>query len=315
MSNRFQRDVFIEEIRKAAAKDADIYIISADFGAPALDQFRSELPDQFIHAGISEQNMIDLAAGMALMGKKVYVYAMAPFITLRCLEQLKCAIAVMNLPVTVLVVGVGLGYADAGPTHYSTEDIACMRSLIGAELYSPCDDQGTGEIAKLTYTSPAFRIVRLDRQALPTIYQDFSRHIEKGFVELVEGESVCILSCGYILHRAMTVQSRLAARGIQCGLIDVFRIKPIDNDLPKTLETYDSVITLEEQSLSGGFGSSILEACADGGIIKRFYRMGLPERYCFENGGRDYLLDRFGLSTDAISDVVERALSENAESS
>ena len=136
---RFQRDAFINKVFELAEKDPSVYFISADFGAPALDQFREQLPDQFIHAGISEQNMIDVAAGLALDGNKVYVYAMAPFITLRCYEQLKCSLAMMNLPVTVIAVGPGLGYADAGPTHYLTEDFACLRALVQCELYSASD--------------------------------------------------------------------------------------------------------------------------------------------------------------------------------
>ena len=130
----FQRDVFIDEIHAAARRDPAICFISADFGAPALDGYRAALPGQFIHAGISEQGTIDLAAGLALAGRKVYVYAMAPFITLRCMEQLKCTLAVMELPVTVIAVGVGLGYADSGPTHYTTEDLACMRALASVTL-------------------------------------------------------------------------------------------------------------------------------------------------------------------------------------
>ena len=101
---RFQRDVLIDELYDLARRDKDIYFLSADFGAPSLDRFREDLADQFLHVGISEQNMIDMAAGMALSGKKVYVYAMGPFITLRCLEQLKCSLAQMNLPVTVISV-------------------------------------------------------------------------------------------------------------------------------------------------------------------------------------------------------------------
>ena len=97
----FQRDVFIEEIFKAAKNDRDIFFVSADFGAPSLDRFREELPRQFVHSGISEQHMMDMAAGFALAGKKVYVYAMAPFISLRSIEQTKCGPGLMNLPICV----------------------------------------------------------------------------------------------------------------------------------------------------------------------------------------------------------------------
>ena len=103
--------------------------------------------------------MIDMAAGLALSGKKIYVYAMSPFITLRCLEQIKCSLAMMNLPVTVLSVGPGLGYADAGPTHYSNEDIACLRSIAGVQLYSASDSVVTKAIASLTLDNPKLRII------------------------------------------------------------------------------------------------------------------------------------------------------------
>ena len=309
MSKSFQRDAFIEEIRAAAEKDSDIYFISADFGAPALDRFRDELPNQFIHSGISEQHMIDMAAGIALEGKKVYVYAMAPFISLRCLEQIKCSIALMNQPVTVLVVGVGLGYADAGPTHYTTEDIACLRTMIGAEIYSPCDDQSTREIARLTYTQPSFRMIRMERHPLPTIYTSgfSSENLQSGIVELVEGTSVCLLSYGNSLHRTLEAQKELEKEGIKAGVVDVFRTVPVSPELLGVIEKYDSVITVEEQCLAGGFGSIILELLADNRVLKPVYRIGLEERYYFMNGGRKYLLDRFGLSVEAICEAVKQS--------
>ena len=123
----FMRDVFIDEIYKAALKDKNIYFLTPDMGAPSLDKFREKIPNQFIHCGISEQHMIAMAAGLSLKGKKVFCYAMAPFITSRCYEQIKCSIAAMDQNVNLIGIGVGLGYADAGPTPYTTEDRATMR--------------------------------------------------------------------------------------------------------------------------------------------------------------------------------------------
>ena len=195
---QFQRDILIDKIYEMALKDKDIYFISADFGAPALDRLRDDLPEQFLHAGISEQNMIDVAAGLALSHKKVYVYAMGPFITLRCLEQLKCSLAQMNLPVTVISVGLGLGYADAGPTHYITEDLACLRSIVNFEVYTPSDLSTVLELAELTNRKPALRVLRLDRNAVENRYgQGVS--VDTGFAELKKGDRVGIFSCGYIL--------------------------------------------------------------------------------------------------------------------
>ena len=114
-----QRDAFIEEITKKLNQDQNIYFLSADFGAAALDDLKERFPNNFLHCGISEQMMLDLAAGLALEGNQVFVYAMAPFLSLRSIEQTKCGAGLMNLPICLVSVGIGLGYADAGPTHYS----------------------------------------------------------------------------------------------------------------------------------------------------------------------------------------------------
>ena len=301
-----QRDAFIEVIHLAARKDRDIFFLSADFGAEALDAFRNELPNQFIHCGISEQHMIDMAAGLALAGKKVYVYAMGPFLSLRCYEQTKC-LAMMSLPVTMISVGVGLGYADSGPTHYLTEDIACMRALNGIEILTPADAVAATEAARLSLNHQKFRYIRLDREPLPSIYsfEVFEDVLQDGFHQLEIGSEICILSSGYMLHRVIAARDKLLQDGINIGVIDLFRIKPINSNFLSVLDQYKAIVTVEEQCLSGGFGSAILEEMADNDMSKSVHRMGLPDRYFFENGGRSRLLDVFGLSVENICEVVK----------
>jgi transketolase len=167
---KLMRDVLIQEIFARAQRDRKILFMSADLGAESLDSFRETLPSQFIHPGICEQNMIDVAAGLAASGKTVFTYAMASFITARCYEQLKVALGAMKQPVTVVSVGVGLGYDDAGPTHYTTEDMACLRALPGVEIWTPCDEESTREITQECCERPAFRYIRLERPALPEVY-------------------------------------------------------------------------------------------------------------------------------------------------
>ena len=121
-----QRDIFIKEITKKMEIDKKIYFLSADFGAAALDELRVKFPKNFIHCGISEQAMLDIATGLALEKNKVFVYAMAPFLSLRAIEQVKCGPGLMKLPICMISVGIGLGYADAGPTHYANEDFSCL---------------------------------------------------------------------------------------------------------------------------------------------------------------------------------------------
>ena len=300
---QFQRDILIDKIYEMALKDKDIYFISADFGAPALDRLRDDLPEQFLHAGISEQNMIDVASGLALSGKKVYVYAMGPFITLRCLEQLKCSLAQMNLPVTVISVGLGLGYADAGPTHYITEDLSCLRSIVNFEVYTPSDLSTVVGLAELTNRKPALRVLRLDRNAVEDLYCQRAP-VDRGFAELKKGDRIGIFSCGYVLQRIFKNWDEVS-NGLDIGLVDVFRNKPLNlEELKPIFEKYEKIITVEEQCLAGGFGSSILETISDLNMINSVKRLGLEERYYFENGGREYLLDNFGISNQKLKETI-----------
>ena len=298
----FPRDLFIEQVFHAAKKDRDIFFISADFGAPALDNFRENLPKQFIHSGISEQHMINMAAGLALSGKKVYAYAMAPFLALRCFEQIKGTLSLMHQPVTLVSVGVGLAYADSGPTHYITEDLACLRALNGMEALTASDSESATELANLTIDQPGLRYIRLDRQPLLPIYNgNYKRVLKSGVCEIFTGEKACIVTSGYMISRAIAARQELLKEGLNVGVIDLFRTKPMDIHAIKSVLThYQHIITLEEQGLDAGFGSALLELLNDHLIVKTVKRMGLPSSYIFENGGRDFLLDQNGLSVASI---------------
>ena len=285
------RDVFIETIYEEAKRNPNLIFLCCDLGAKALDEFRVKLPKQFIHTGISEQHMMDLAAGLSQCGKLVYAYAMAPFSTFRCFEQIKVALGAMKQPVTVIGVGVGFGYDDAGPTHYAIEDLACMRTIAGMEVHTPADNTCVAELAKLTYTKPKLRYVRLDRKMLGGLYLDRSDFkIEDGLIETVAGKDIAILSSGFPLHTALKVREKFKAEGLEIGIIDVFRLKPMNAaKLVQITSKYKKLITLEEHFLNGGFGSAILEALNDAGHARQITRLGVGDDYYFENGGRKNL--------------------------
>ena len=302
------RDAVIDTIYDAAKSDKDIIFISADLGAAALDKFRDFLPDQFIHAGISEQNMVDLASGLSLSGKKVFLYAMAPFITARCYEQVKSVLASMNLPVTLIAVGVGLGYDHATMTHFTTEDVACMRALNGIEVLSPADENSAIAITKAAINRPAFRYIRLERQPQKHLYHSsFTNSVEQGFVHLVEGVDVGIVGCGYLVHKALLAQKTLEKLKVSAGVIDLFRIKTINAaGLTNILSSYPALVTIEEQILDGGFGSAVLETLCDQNISKPLKRIGIRDGFDVVNGDRDQLHNLYGIDTPHI---VEAALS------
>lgn len=309
-AQKLPRDSFIDEIYEEATRNDRIYFMSADLGAKALDRFRKDCPGRFIHAGICEQNMVDVAAGLAQCGKIVYLYAMAPYVTLRCFEQIKVSLGHMELPATLIGNGIGFSYTDAGPTHYATEDIACMRSLCGCEVVSCSDNTSAVETARLTYRQPALRYVRLDRKFLPEVYPPSDhRFLRDGIVETDPGKGTCIVTNGYMLHKAREVREILAKQGLQVALVDVYRIKPIDIEvLKRVLGPYQKIVTLEEHILSGGIGGAVVEAMADAGLRQPVLRLGIRDRYFCENGGRDYILGLSGLDIPTITAKVAQFL-------
>ena len=301
MAGRLQRDAFIEVIREAARTDDRIVFLSADFGAEALDAFRTELPNQFLHCGISEQHMIDLAAGLALAGKKPFCYAMGPFITMRCLEQIKCSVAIMNLPVTIIGVGVGLSYADSGPTHYLTEDLAVMRAIPGIEILTAADTPTAVEIAHFSLRWPAARYVRLDREMLPDLSSETITGVEQGVATVRTGKDCAVVSCGWGVHLGLEVAMILQDQhGVDCAVFDLVRLKPLPRFVMKWLSSVPLLAVLEEQTPPGGIWPALLEAKEGADFEPKMLRFQLDDGYYFDNVGRRNLAASGGLDPERM---------------
>ena len=300
----FQRDEFIREIYFSAKKNRKIFFLSADFGAPALDDFRFKLKSQYLHLGICEQNMVDFAAGLALEGNKVYIYAMAPFLSLRCLEQHKTATCLMNLDVCSIITGIGLSYANSGPTHYSTEDFACLRSIPNCEIYTASDPNAAKLIAKQTLLNNKPKFVRLDRKAENNILEELNlAHVTEGFRFLKrcgsDRKKICVIGQGTIIRRAIDATMNLnEGNRLSVSVIDLIRAKPFPEKLKNIINEYDSVLTLDEQTSQGGLGSLIYENLSKKQQIRN---LSLPDKFIFENIGRSKLLDINGLSVQNIN--------------
>ncbi|MGE5294008.1 MAG: hypothetical protein ACM3VT_04215, partial [Solirubrobacterales bacterium] len=148
--NMTQRDAFFERLYELARKDKDIVIVAADMSAPALDQFRTDLPGQFVNVGIAEQNAIQIASGLAMTGKKAFAYAISPFITLRCLEQIRVSNGIMGIPITIVGMGTGFSYCSDGPTHHLIEDLAIMRAIPNIRIMNVTDNVMARSLADMT---------------------------------------------------------------------------------------------------------------------------------------------------------------------
>jgi transketolase len=313
-----QRDIFINELFNYAKTDKDVIMISVDMGAPALDQWREKLPEQFIAAGISEQNAINVAAGLSAEGKKVYVYFMASWVA-RCFEQIRYSCCMGDNPITIIGNGIGLGYAPAGPAHSPTEDIAYMRSLNHIEIITPANLNFIKSLVDLTYNVPKLRYIRLERsiaKQAESFYKDINENtiknglslIKPGLSEYTDRPKVAIISSGYMLGRAIDVSNKLLELDgrIENCVFDLWKIKPLNVDyFNLLLNGFTHIITLEEQSLDGGFGSAIYECLLDNQIFIKTLRIGLPSRFLFKNGNREQLLNTNGLSVESIYNQIK----------
>ena len=299
------RDAFFDALYPIFQRDKNCIFITADYGAPSLDRFADELPGQYYTVGIAEQQLIDMACGMAIEGRKVYTYAAAAFLTLRCYEQNKLSVCGMNLP--IVNVGVGSGYAfDAmGPSHHAVEDITIMRALPNLTIHNPADSVAGEALAGISYENPGPQYIRFDRAGTPEVYTGRDVNFEDGVIELERGEDLCIIATGIMVAQALHVRERLQARGLKVGVLDLCRLKPINTKLLfKYLSGVSNVVTLEEHLLAGGMGSAIAELFIDEGISTPTLRIGQKDRFVFDMGGREEIWRIYGLDVDGITHSV-----------
>lgn len=301
MNNISQRDAFWNKVYELAKADRDIIIITADMGAPALDKIRRDLTSQFINVGIAEQNAITVAAGLVLTGKKVFAYAIAPFITLRCLEQIRVANAIMKIPITIVGVGAGFSYEDSGPTHHLTEDIAIMRSMPHITINSLTDSVMASAFAKISCKMQTTNYIRLDRQVFPDIYSK-NNDFTKGLSVLRKAKEYYIVSTGSMTHTALDIANKLEEKKINVGVIDIYTLPINDSLFLEIIEGSKKLISLEEHFLPGGLGSVVCEVLNDNNFLIPVKRIGLPidRGYCYKYGGRETIRSYYGLDRESI---------------
>lgn len=302
------RFAVVKTIYKAGLENQNIYFITGDYGHADTEGFREHFGSRYFNAGMSEQNIIGMAAGLALSGMKVFVYSIVPFITLRCYEQIKVDVCDHNVDVTIIGGGGGFAYGDAGATHYSIEDIAAMRALPNMKVVAPANPMEaqllTEEILKIG--GPAY--IRIGRGKEPDPEHAYTLRFGKAYVAR-EGEDITIISTGTILEEALRAAGILAVKGVSTEVLNMHTIKPLDADaIQERVGNRKAIFTLEEHSIYGGLGSAVSEVIAEiPGEKPRFLRFGVPDRWPGVVGSQHYLRDISGISAEK---VVERISNE-----
>lgn len=310
------RDVFIEEIHHRMYEDNDILFISADFGSPKLDSIRKDFKDRFINVGIAEQNLINISTGLALEGYTVYAYAIAPFLTMRAYEQIRINISLhsqlKDMNINIIGVGTGLSYDVTGPTHHCLEDISIMMTLPNITIFSPSDWILSQKFVDYSIKIKRPKYIRFDGKFLPQIYEKEDIVLEKGFYEIKKGKDICLISTGYMTHKAIDIANTLVTDNINIGVVDIFLLKPLNEDLFfDAIKRYKWVVTLEEAFINKGGLDSLISSILDRNDIEnsiRSKRLGFKDTYIFDIGDREYLHKLYGLDNDNIIKIIKKVL-------
>lgn len=294
------RDVFFDRVYELAALDKRFMLLTADHGALGLVKYQKDFPGRYLNVGIAEQNMISFAAGLALGGFRVFVYSIINFVTLRCLEQISVDLSGMRLSVTIVGVGAGFTYSSDGPTHHGLQDVAAMASVPNLTIYNSSDPVNTAAFASLAYAGVGPAYIRIEKGIFPSLYapdHDFS----EGLALLRPGKDIMIIATGIMTSRALEVAKELEAQAISAGVIDLYRLKPLNaKGLVNLLKNTRRVVTLEEHLLTGGMGSMVSAALHDENATIPLKRIAIPDQHCFAYDERDKMQEHYGLGKDQI---------------
>ena len=301
------RDTFVRTLLEIAKKDKNVYIITGDLGFGVLKPFWEQLPDQIINAGIAEQNMTSIAAGLAMQGKIVYTYSIGNFPTLRCIEQIRNDCAYHNANVKVVCVGGGFVYGSLGMSHHATEDIAMMRSLPDVTVLAPGDLVEAEAATKAIYETPGTCYLRLGRGGEKRIHETLDSFTIGKAIEIQKGEKVAVFSAGAIFDEVNEACEELKAQGITPTVYTFPTVKPIDKAvILECAKTHKAIVTVEEHNLSGGFGSAVAEVLAEtDGAKAKLVRVALDDRYSCIVGSQKYLRKQYSIDAKAIVEKVK----------
>ena len=298
MFGRFMLDI--------AKKNKKLIILSADLGrSSGLARFKIEFPNQYISIGISEQNLIGVASGLADEGYKVFVTSFAPFLSMRASEQIRMNLGYMKHNVNLVALGSGLSMGFLGNSHFGLEDIAIMRTIPNLNITCPADCSELGKVLNdYAFNDRGPSYIRLT--GVPGSVNVYEKNYKYRFgknITLSKGSDVLILSHGSILGQIKLSLNILKKSKISAELVNIVSLKPIDESITKLLSKYKKIITFEEHTTVGGLGSIIAEKILKYKINSQLYSFSLPDKFG-PTAKYDHLLKYHGLDASGITKKI-----------
>lgn len=308
--------IFGVALPELAMSHENLRIVTADLGTlSGLDRFKTANPDKYLNVGIAEQNMVGIAAGLAKEGNCVFATTYATFITMRSFEQIRHNLGYLKYDVKIVGSSSGIVMGMSGNTHYALEDIALMRAIPNMTVLSPADSVEAVKMAQalVKMDGPAYLRLSGDLNC-PMVYkEDYLFEIGKGVV-LKKGTDVALIATGTMVSESLKAAEQLKQEGISCSVVDMHTIKPLDQELLGELfVSHRLLVTVEEHSTIGGLGSAIAEYKAGFPNSPRQIMIGLPDAFG-KAGEYTYLLEKYGLTANAIAEKIEKEWSNRSDS-
>lgn len=294
------RNAFIHTLLEEARLDPSIILITGDLGFSVFETFQHELPNQFINAGIAEQTMMSMAAGIASTRKRVFVYSIGNFPTLRCLEQIRNDVCLMDNSVVVVAVGAGYSYGSHGYTHHALEDIAVLRALPNMEVIVPADPKETLEITRFLARTTKPSYLRLGKSGEPIIHTVDPVIREGKFVEICPGSRGTLIFVGSIGTIALQAKELLARKGVDVAVVSAPFVSSIDTDYLRMASSKGPIVTIEEHSARGGLGSAVLENASHNRIPADIRVIAALQKNLSQIGDQEFLRAENGLTIERI---------------
>lgn len=296
------RDAFVRALMREAAADPRLTLITGDLGFGVLKPFWETYPDQFVNAGIAEQGMTGLAAGLARTGRTVLTYSIGNFPTLRCIEQIRNDCAYHDANVKIVCVGGGFVYGSLGMSHHATEDMAVLRALPGVTVFTPGDPAEVEAVVPVMLRTPGTCYLRLGRGGEPMLHDGpVTDWTLPRALTLRQGTDVALLSAGGILTQTVSAARLLQEQGVSAEVVSFPCLKPIDREkLIELAGRFRHLVTVEEHNIVGGFGSAVCEVIAETGMPCRVHRIGMEDVYSCIVGTQQYLRGQYRMDDRAI---------------
>lgn len=305
------RESCLKTVYELAKQDERVVFVGSDLGVGVLSEFKKEIPARFFMEGVSEQNLVGLAAGMAMEGRVVYLNTIATFLSRRCYEQVAVDLCLHNVNVRLIANGGGVVYAPLGPTHLAIEDVAIMRALPNMTVVAPADAPEMIRFMNVSVDYPGPIYIRVAKGHDPVVTADTGPFVIGKAVPMRTGDEVLITTTGVGLQVSLAAAEKLAAAGVKAAVLHFPTIKPLDTEaLHAHAERAAVIVSAEEHTVIGGLGSAVAEYLAESDLLhgRRFKRFGIPDVFPSVYGDQNGMMRKYGVSADNIAEQVQTLL-------